>query len=343
VSVDSISIQTIDLTKRFPGQVGWRGLLGRKWEKLALVGVNLEVSQGEIFGLLGPNGAGKTTLIKILSTLLLPSSGAASISGLDVVERSREVRAKLGLIYGDERTFFWRLSAIENLRFYAGLYGIPGAQAEERIDHLLDLVGLEGEAHRPMHHFSTGMKQRAAIARGLLNNPEVLFMDEPTRSLDPVAAKELRALIEERVVDRSRTVLLATHQIQEAEALCDRVAFISQGRIEHTGTVHQLQRLFRTEELHRVVVSRMEGTALEALRNFPGVRSLSVEPLDDSTYSLEIGVERGTAVLPQIIREIVSAGGDVWSSMQRELTLEEIFAIAIHGNGREVAAGGGEE
>lgn len=329
------AISTSGLVKRFPREHSWRSLVRGKDEKVALAGIDLAVRPGEVFGLLGPNGAGKTTLIKILCTLLLPSEGQAFVGGLDVVNSSLEIRRKLGLVYGDERTFSWRLSVMENLRFYAGLYGLNRSELDKKIPELLELVGLDVSRDGPMHHFSSGMKQRAAIARGLLNDPDVLLMDEPTRSLDPVAAAELRELIRGRVADGRRTVLLATHLIHEAEALCDRVAVLNNGRLELVGSIRELRSVLRTEDIHQVVVSGLNGGVLERVQRVPGVRSVKTEHKENSRQHLEIGIEQDSPALPQVIRTLVEGGGDIWSSTQRELSLEEIFNIALSADGRE--------
>lgn len=328
------SIHIRSLSKRFPREQSWRSLIRGQDEKVALRAVDLDVRPGEVFGLLGPNGAGKTTLIKIICTLLLPSTGSASVSGLDVVQESLAVRRRLGLVYGDERTFSWRLSVRENLRFFAGLYGLRRAVIETRISELLELVGLDDERGRPMHHFSSGMRQRAAIARGLLNNPDVLLMDEPTRSLDPVAAADLRNLIRGRVADGHRTVLLATHQIHEAEELCDRVAVLNHGRLELLGSVPELREVLRTEDVHRVVVSGLNGGMLDRVKQVAGVVSVRAEHLENSTQLLELGVETDSPAVPEVIRALVEGGGQVWSSTRRELSLEEIFKLALGEDGR---------
>jgi ABC-2 type transport system ATP-binding protein len=323
-------IQTIGLVKRFQSSSGWRALVRRGQPKIALDRVELCVEPGEIFGLLGPNGAGKTTLVKVLSTLILPTAGRASVAGLDVVERAHDVRRRIGVVYGDERTFYLRLSGVENLRFYASLYGIPRAEANSRIGRLLDLVGLSAAADVRMHHYSTGMRQRMAIARGLLPDPEILFLDEPTRTLDPVASRDLRDLVRERVANGRRTVLLATNIMAEAEQLCDRLAFLSRGRVLFTGSIGEMQRLFQTDESHLIVVSHIERCRLERLRLVPGVESLDVTGAEDGTLRVEVAVARSTPTLPLLIRRIAEEGGEIWSSTPRALSLDEMFRIAIH-------------
>ena len=324
------AIEVVDLVKRFPQRRRLRQLFSRGDEKVALDHVSLSIEQGEIFGLLGPNGAGKTTLVKILSTLVLPTEGTALVGGLDVVKYSRDVRRRIGVVYGDERTFFWRLSVLENLRFYAALYQIPGPEAERRIRRLLDLVGLAHVSDVQMHHFSTGMKQRAAIARGLLNDPEILFMDEPTRGLDPIAALDLRKLVMEHVADGRRTVLVATHIMDEAEDLCHRVAFISHGRIQLIGSIDQLRNLLRADEHYVIVVGDVDVPLVMSLQQVEGVRSVSIANEDNGVLKLELTVQRGSMAVPLVIRKLVEAGGRVWSCTPQELSLESMFAIAMN-------------
>jgi ABC-2 type transport system ATP-binding protein len=332
---DDLAVETRALTKRFSRRHGWRGLFRGAGEKIALDHVDLAIRPGEIFGLLGPNGAGKTTLVKILSTLVLPSDGLALVGGLDVTRHSREVRRRIGMVYGDERTFFWRLSVRENLRFYASLYRLPGRGARRRVDDLIALVGLEDAADVPMHHFSTGMKQRAAIARGLVSDPEILFLDEPTRGLDPLAALDLRRFVRERVADGRRAVLVATHMMAEAEELCDRVAFLNQGRIQLLGTIGEIRDALQTEEAHELVVDGVGWHVLDCLRDVPGVRSVRLERLVSGRVFADLRAQRGSRAVPDAIRAIVDAGGDVWSSTPRELSLEEMFAIAVRGSSVE--------
>ncbi len=323
------AIQTRDLVMQFPAQQGWKSIFKHEPGKVALNSVSLTVPHGEIFGLLGPNGAGKTTLVKILSTLSIPTSGTATVTGLDVVKDSLAVRRRIGVVYGDERTFYWRLSALDNLLFYAALYGIPARDARRRALELLELVGLSHAANLRMHHYSSGMKQRASIARGLLNDPDILIMDEPTRALDPMAALDLRQLVRERVVNERRTVILATNIMAEAEMLCDRIAFIDSGEIQMIGEIGELRDLLQADELYQIVIGGLTYAAIESLRAVPGVDSLKAVLISGDQYRLELALKRDTAAVPAIVRSIVESGGDVWSCGKRELTLEEMFTMIV--------------
>ncbi len=196
----------------------------------ALRDVDLEIPEGEIHGLLGPNGAGKTTLCKILSTVLLPTSGRAEICGYDVVADTAAVRRLIGIVFGGERGLYTRLTARGNLQFWASLYGLSGAQAQLRVTTLLERLGLEQRADVRVETFSRGMKQRLHLARGLIGDPQVLILDEPTTGMDPVAAQEFRHLVRGLRAE-GRTVLITTHDMAEAEAICDRVTLIDNGSI----------------------------------------------------------------------------------------------------------------
>ncbi|KAF5418242.1 MAG: ABC-2 type transport system ATP-binding protein [Candidatus Methanocomedens sp.] len=239
------TIETHDLAKRFALQKVFTDFLRhpfRKDEMTALENVNLNVKSGELFGILGPNGAGKTTLIKMLCTLILPSEGTAHVNGYDILKDSGKVRESIGFVTSDERSFYWRLTGRHNLRFFATLHNYYSDDAKERIDELLSLVGMEDRADDRFLSYSAGMKQRMAIARGLLNDPAVLFMDEPTRALDPGAAHNVRKFVKEHIMgDKGKTVFLSTHHLPEAEELCDRIAIINEGRIVVVGTLEELK------------------------------------------------------------------------------------------------------
>lgn len=322
-------IESKNLTMRFPEQRGWRGLFRVIPGKLAVDNVDLSIHRGEVFGLLGPNGAGKTTLVKILSTLLIPSAGEAHVMGMNVVEDGLEVRRRIGVLYGDERLFFWRLSAVDNLMFYAALYGLHGKVARRRVYEVLDMVGLSESAHLRLHHYSTGMKRRASIARALLSDPEILIMDEVNVALDPLAAGELRHLIKERVTDGERTVLITTNVMAEAEYLCDRVAFIAGGRIQMVGEIARIRETLQTTRVFEMVVGGLSSSSIDALRVWPGVDGLEVERLDDERYHLQLHLSANGSTVPTLVRRVVETGAEVWSCGPRELTLDEMFTIIV--------------
>jgi ABC-2 type transport system ATP-binding protein len=239
------SIETHDLTKKFVLPKGFTDFLKhpfRKDEITAVEKVNITIGKGELFGTLGPNGAGKTTLIKLLCTLILPTEGTAYVNGYNIVEDSGKVRESIGFITTDERSFYWRLTGRQNLKFFASLHNFYSYDAQKKVDELLNIVGLKNRADDKFLSYSAGMKQRMAIARGLLNDPEVVFMDEPTKGLDPGAAQNLRGFIKERIVkEQGKTVFLSTHHLGEAEQLCDRIAIIDEGEIMVIGSPEELK------------------------------------------------------------------------------------------------------
>ncbi|HXH28698.1 MAG TPA: ABC transporter ATP-binding protein, partial [Candidatus Polarisedimenticolia bacterium] len=214
---------------------------GRAERVRGLRGVDVEVRAGEIYGLLGPNGAGKTTLLKILAGLVLPTEGRALVQGIDVALDDRLVKRRIGFVTSDERSFYWRLTGRENLRFFARLYDLAPGVALRRTDALIDVVELGADADRPFMSYSSGMKQRLAIARGLLHDPPVLCLDEPTRSLDPIASKHLRRFVIDRLNrGAGKTILLATHNLTEAEELCTRLAILDRGRVLRQGSLAEI-------------------------------------------------------------------------------------------------------
>ncbi|MFQ5851442.1 MAG: ABC transporter ATP-binding protein [Candidatus Binatia bacterium] len=209
---------------------------------MALDGVDLEVSHGEVFGLLGPNGAGKTTLLKILCTLLLPTEGFAAVNGHDVVEAPRKARQEVGYCLDTERSFYYRLTGMQNLAFFATLNNLTSGEASARIAEVLEVVGLNGAGGAPFMTYSKGMQQKLGLARALLTDPSILLLDEPTKSLDPGAATEFRRLLRgDLAEDRRKTVLLVTHSLEEARECCDRLAIMDQGKIAFQGPWPEVQ------------------------------------------------------------------------------------------------------
>ncbi len=220
------------------------GVLKQRKENIeAVKGISFSVKRGEIFGLLGPNGAGKTTTIKILTTLLAPTEGEVKVLGYDVFGEEKYVRPKINFIFGGERSLYWRLSAVDNLAFFCDLYLIPKHQQNDRINKLLKRVDLFDAKDRKVETYSKGMKQRLQIARALLNDPEIIFFDEPSIGLDPMGARLLKNIIKE-LADEGKTVLLTTHYMPEAESLCDRIAIINNGEIEIIDSTHNIKSQF---------------------------------------------------------------------------------------------------
>jgi len=257
------SIQTINLTKRFAKKKhrGVFGFLRRNQSNnkhndvtVALDKVNIKIRPGELFGLLGPNGSGKTTTIKCLSTILIPDEGTAIVNGFDIQKETSMVRASLGMVVGGERTLYWKLTARDNLMYFASLYKMHRRHAKKRIEELLETMQLSDRADERLEDYSTGMRQKVAIARALLHDPPILLLDEPTLGLDPNFARQIRNQIRELSEKQGKTVLLTTHYMDEADQLCDRVAFINNGKIVAVDTPNRLKAMVKEKELVEVTV-----------------------------------------------------------------------------------------
>ena len=302
------------------------GTLRRRAKEIEAVrGVSFVVEPGELFGLLGPNGAGKTTTIKMLITLLLPTAGSARVLGLDVVERPREVRRRIGYVFGGERGVYERLSGYDNLRYFAELYGVPARDQKRRIEELLELVGLKGREQERAEGYSRGMKQRLHVARGLLHDPDVIFLDEPTIGLDPVGAREVRATIAE-LTRAGKTVLLTTHYMFEADALCDRIAVISRGEIAAEGTPADLKRGLGEGAVIEVEIFGMEARMLDHVRNLRGVTAVSVEEREQAQV-LVVQTQPEVELTHEILGRL--DGAHIGRIAQRQPTLEDAYVALV--------------
>jgi ABC-2 type transport system ATP-binding protein len=327
------AVLVTDLTKRFSRFAGYRDLLPWKKRELttALDKLNLEVKERELFGLLGPNGAGKTTLIKILCGLILPNSGDAWIFGHNVQKEEQAVREQIAAVSADERSFYWRLTGRQNLEFYASLYRVPGQQRGQRVEEVLDEVDLLSEADIRFQNYSTGMRQKLAIARGLLCKPRVLFVDEPTRSLDPLSARAVRNLLREEVDKAGRTVILATHNMGEAEAICDRVAILNRGHLITTGKINELGSLFGIRKHWQLEVRNAPENLADYIFFIDGVLDCRRTSQSNGVLHLQVTLSNQPEVLSHVLKRIVTCGGEVYDCRLTELPLEEIFEHAING------------
>jgi ABC-2 type transport system ATP-binding protein len=297
----------------------------RALEVEAVRGVSFAVEQGELFGLLGPNGAGKTTTIKMLITLLLPTSGTARVLGHDVVEDAREVRKRIGYVFGGDRGLYERLPALDNLRYFSELYGVPPREQKRRIEELLELVGLRGRERERVEGYSRGMRQRLHIARGLLHDPEVVFLDEPTLGVDPVGARELRATIAS-LVESGKTVLLTTHYMFEADALCDRIAVIAKGEIVASGTPRELKDRVAEGRVVEVEVYGVPEETVARVRRLEGVTAVAVEEREQAQL-LVVQVEAGRELTRAVLAEL--DGASVGRVSQREPSLEDAYVALV--------------
>jgi ABC-2 type transport system ATP-binding protein len=293
----------------------------------AVRGVSFDVGEGELFGLLGPNGAGKTTTIKMLITLLVPTAGTARVLGFDVVESPREVRRRIGYVFGGERGVYERLSGYDNLRYFAELYGVPPRIQKPRIEELLELVGLKGREHERAEGYSRGMKQRLHVARGLLHDPEVLFLDEPTLGLDPVGARELRSTIA-TLRDAGKAILLTTHYMFEADSLCDRIAVISKGEIVAEGTPAQLKSRVASGSVTEVEVYGIPEETVGQLRLLDGVLSVWVEEREQAQV-LSVQTRADVQLTASILGHL--DGASIGRISYREPTLEDAYVALVSG------------
>ena len=336
------AIETNGLTKRYRRQSGFKELIHLSLgpEILAVDGITLTVLPKEIFGLLGPNGSGKTTLIKMLCTLLLPTAGKARIDGCDIVHDEYKVKRLIGLVASDERSFYWRLTGRQNLHFFGTLYGLSPEELRRRVGELLEMFDLTALADVRFNEYSAGMKQKLAIARGMLHRPRVLFMDEPTKGLDPVSAKELLALIRPRVVDLwGCTIVLATHVLAEAEELCDRVAILKEGRVLLSRTVADLREGFSGHEDHVIKVQSLEDRHLPLFREIPGVVRCSTTAHRNGFMELEVRVRRDSSALPEMLTRIVHLNGKILGCERRGASLESVFHALMESGAPEPVSG----
>jgi len=307
----------------------------------ALRGVTLEVGEGEIFGLIGRNGAGKTTLTKIIATLVQPTSGAVTVRGYDSVRDEETVRAQVGLASAEERSFYWRLSVERNLLFFARLYGMRDTEGRARIAEMLSIFELEPLARRRFGELSTGNKQRVIAARAMLARPPVLLLDEPTRSLDPIASAELRATIKRLAsADPPISVLLTSHNLSEVEELCDRVAVISRGRIRSVGTPQTLSTLRRPTERVRLTLRGIDAAALRG-EDWFGELDDAHAAANGDTIKLDFSRETADDTLDQVLREVQRAGGRVVSCDFERATLLDVLEDYEREDGERAAGAGG--
>ena len=210
----------------------------------ALDNVNLEIKKGEIFGIIGPNGAGKTTLIRVLCGLLLPTKGGVYINGYNIIKDDSKLRSSIGLVSSDERSFFWHLTNKKNLEFFAALHNIKKRDFEDRFSAVMELFKMRGKENLLFRYYSSGFKKRLALARALLHNPQIIFMDEATNNLDPIASEELKTLVKNELsVKQKKTIFWATHRLEEAGQICDRVALLNCGKIKFEGPIGDFKRI----------------------------------------------------------------------------------------------------
>lgn len=304
------------------------GILKRTVKEItALEELSFTVKRGELFGLLGPNGAGKTTTVKMLTTLLIPTSGTAKVAGYDVVKEPLEVQRRIGFIFGGERGLYWRLSGEDNLKYFASLYHVDPEVSKKRIPYLMELVGLAGRGNEKVEGYSRGMKQRLHVARTLLHNPSILFLDEPTIGLDPVGAREFRGVIKD-LKSEGKTILLTTHYMYEADSLCDRIAVIDKGRIIALDTPKALKHAVLDLSVVEIELYGASEETIERIRNIPGVVAAALEERDHKQI-LTVQSPESSEAVPGILAEL--GGTKVGKVSAREPTLEDAYVRLVGG------------
>jgi ABC-2 type transport system ATP-binding protein len=327
------AIETADLTRTYRVRRKRRprpGEAAAPDQLVALAGVSLEVQAGELFGLLGPNGAGKTTLIKILTTLLTPTGGTAKVDGLDVVTKADAVRRRINMVSGGESSGYGLLTVRENLWLFTQLYGVPGAVARQRIDAMLEVVGMPDRGDTKISHLSTGLRQKMNFCRGFVTDPKILFLDEPTLGLDVGAARAIRAFVRRWLAERpERTLLLTTHYMMEADELCDRLAIIDRGKVLACDTPAALKRRVQKHSLFEIAL-KPNGDDWSALSRLPGVESCTATPGPEAV-TLKAALKEEAAI-GGVVQAVVAGGGHILTLRKVEPTLEDVF-IQLVGRG----------
>jgi len=304
----------------------------------AVDGVDLTIDEGEIFGLLGPNGAGKTTMVKMLCTVIEPTSGRAAVAGLDVVQQADKVREQIGAVLEGERALYWKLTGRENLEFYSTLYHVPPQVAKKRVQELLEFAGLKEWEDEMVEKYSKGMKQRLTILKALVHNPPILLLDEPTLGLDPVGSREIREKILQ-MKKEGHTILLTTHYMQEADELCDRVGVIDKGKLIALGTPKELKDSLKKNDIIEVELSNFSGEKFEGLKKVGGSVDWIVYAWIDQVVgraSVKLQTPNGRAVLPDLVRLSAELGMKVEYVKFSEPSLEDVFVSLT---GRKLSEG----
>jgi ABC-2 type transport system ATP-binding protein len=337
--MNDLAIRTEQLSRVYKVRQG-KGAQSSQRVIEALAGVNLEVGRGELFGLLGPNGAGKTTLIKILTTLLAPTSGNAWVDGFDVVREFKRIRARINMVAGGENTGYGLLTVRENLWMFAQFYGLDSKTAHRRIDDLLAVVGLADQGNTKASSLSTGMRQKMNFARGFISDPQIVFLDEPTLGLDVGAARDVRHYVKTWTERPDKTTLLTTHYMVEADELCDRVAIIDKGRVLACDTPAALKRQLQRESVFDLQVSGLLPAAGHTqIAAMQGVQKFTAAQHDGYT-DLTLILADESAIGP-VVSTLTGDGASIMGLRKHEPTLEDVF-VALVGRGLSDADAGEE-
>jgi ABC-2 type transport system ATP-binding protein len=322
------AIEVRGLVKDYPAHRGLRQTLRRPFngpKTRVLDGLDLNVASGEVVGILGANGAGKTTLLKVLATLVRPNGGEAFVKGFDVVVQEREARAVCSYAFGEERSFYWRLTGRQNLEFFAALNDIHGSAAQRMIDDLAERLGVASYLDQPYSFYSAGIRHRMSIVRSLLRHPKVLLLDEPTRSVDPASARELWSLVRDVLVAQAgMTVLLVTHQAEEAAAVCDRIAIMADGRLQNELRPAELRVAADGLRGLTITLDGFRAAELARLRTIRGVREVTLSQIDGE-QQLEVWCENGDLALSELIA-VTTAGGATVRALNQATPVSAVVA-----------------
>ena len=320
------------LTKRFTRNLGdpalWRRIVGRYQTVpvVAIDGLDLRVEQGQFFSLLGPNGAGKTSTVRVLCTLLLPDEGSCRLAGFDVATQQREVRRNIGVSIRGERSVYWKITGRQNLRYFAGLYGMRGQEVSRRIGEVTELVGLTGRIDDYVERYSMGMKQRLAIAVSLLHRPPVLLLDEPTIGLDPNGARALRGLLRELCEREGVTIFYTTHYLHEAEELSHRLAIIHGGRKVLEGSPDEVRSALGDNRIVEVQLAPGAEASVDSIRNHAMVEKVISENRQPTVITLRLQMREAVESVVEIAAAEGFANGRVLGLSLVRPTLEDVFA-----------------
>ncbi|NWG07034.1 MAG: ATP-binding cassette domain-containing protein [Chloroflexi bacterium] len=345
-----LAVEAHQLIKKFPARPGTgdkplesgsaSGPKKKRWQFwkkepkamfTAVNGVDIQIQRGEIFGLLGPNGAGKSTTIRMLCTLLEPTSGTARVNGYDIVKQANDVRRSLGTVLAGERSIYWKLTGRENLEYFAALYHIPAAVAKKRVDELIERMELKDRANELVEKYSTGMRQRIAIAKALLARPPILLLDEPTLGLDPQAARNLRELIAQ-LKQEGHTILLTTHYMEEADQLSDRIGIIDTGKVIALDTPAGLKRRIEQKEVIKLEVTGWHDELGDKLRSINGIENLMTRRQGEADlWEVNMQAHNSRTAIPRIVEHISGNGTRLVNMNIVKPSLEDVF---IHLTGK---------
>ncbi len=325
----SVAVDVSAVSKTFPksfGYVAWLRNLRGPQRRPVLADINFNVERGALFGLLGANGAGKSTLLRLLAGLVLPDRGRITICGIDALSEPLAMRRRIGFCSGEERSFYYRLTARSNLHYFGTLHGIPRAELRARVERVAETVDLAEHLDRRFDQFSAGMRQRLSFARALLGDPDVLLLDEPTRAVDPIHTDQLRRFIRDELVNRrGKTVILATNLLDEAWELCDRIAVLRAGEIRTIASPDELGRMTASTRRYTVELDFLDDVLLARMRAVPGVIGLS-HATTEGAVRLSIDIDEHPRTLTDVLRA-VSADGVSVSDVRPEIVRPvDVFA-----------------